>query len=533
MVTRFMNRLFVVFLTLVSLISCSGGVERNKPAVGKVRTPWHFTADGYPAHVHLTWSENVGSTYDIYRAGNSGKFVHCAQVSGGEYMDFSIGKSEKSREYTYRICPSGFPVDSASAFEVKAEVPAACDSVLLDMVQKYTLRYFVDFAHPKTGLARERSNDLNGDIVTTGGTGFGLMAMIAGVERGFVPREKVLQIIGKTVTFLEECEKFHGAWAHWYDGDSGKTFSFSQYDNGGDIVETAFLVEGLLTVRQWLADSDDPAEKELAERCDKLWKGVEWDWYTRGEDALYWHWSKDHGWKMNHKIRGFDETFIAYVLGVSSPTHPISPKVYETCYKDSPVYFNGKEYYGIRLDLGMEYGGPLFFTHYSFIGMDPRALNVDGFDLYERNKAHSLIHYRYAIDNPKGHAGLGADLWGFTSSEDPLVGYTSHHPNTDAENGTVSPTAAVSSIVYTPEESLGVIRHLYYDLGSKVFGKYGFYDAYNPSMVDGQQVVKTFLAIDQGPQVGMIENYRSGLLWDLFMTAPEIQNGLERLGFTK
>ena len=198
--------------------------------------PWNISAEGYPAHVHLNWINNVGSTYDVYRANKSGKFVHCAQVNGNEYMDFSIGKSDQSREYTYRICPTGYPVDSASVFEVKAQVPAACDSVLLDMVQKYTLKYFVDFAHPQTGLARERSNDLNGDIVTTGGTGFGLMAIIAGVERGFVPREKGLQIIEKTVTFLEKCEKFHGAWAHWYDGDTGKTFSFSKYDDGGDIV---------------------------------------------------------------------------------------------------------------------------------------------------------------------------------------------------------------------------------------------------------------------------------------------------------
>lgn len=526
-----MTKIIVALLGIVSAISCVG--SRATDVCNKVRVPYPIEAEGYPAHVHLKWNDNIGSTYDIFRASTSGKFVKCAEVTGNDYMDFSIGKSDDSRTYTYRICPSGFPVDSAAAFEVKAEVPAASDSALLDMVQKYTLKYFVDFAHPHTGLARERSNDINGDIVTTGGTGFGLMAVIAGVERGFISREKGLDVIGKTVKFLEECEKFHGAWAHWYDGDTGKTFSFSKYDNGGDIVETAFLVEGLLTVRQWLRDSQDASERSLAERCDKLWKGVEWDWYTRGEDALYWHWSKDYGWKMNHKIRGFDETFITYVLGVSSPTHPIDPGIYESCYKDSPVYFNGKDYCGVRLDLGMDFGGPLFFTHYSFLGLDPRALNVDGFNLYDRNKAHSLIHYNYAIENPKEHKGLGADLWGFTSSDDPLVGYTSHHPNTDAENGTVSPTAAVSSIVYTPEESLAVIRHLYYDLGEKVFGKYGFYDAYNPSMVEGQQVVRSFLAIDQGPQVAMIENYRTGLLWDMFMTCPEIRNGLGKLGFTK
>ena len=513
------------------MISCAGNTSEIQ--TGNARIPYPMSASGYPAHVHLKWNDNIGSTYELYRADDSGKFQKVTETSSNEYMDFSVGRADASREYSYRICPKGFPVDSAAKFEVKASVPAATDSVLLDMVQEYTLRYFTDFAHPHTGLARERSNDRNGDIVTTGGTGFGLMSLIVGAERGFISKERSVKIIEKTVTFLENCEKFHGAWAHWYDGDTGKTFSFSKYDDGGDIVETAFLVEGLLAVRQWLADSADAREKDLSQRCDKLWKGVEWDWYTRGTDSLYWHWSKNHGWKMNHRIKGFDETFIAYVLGVSSPTHPFSPDVYYACYPKSTYYYNGKEYYGIKLDLGMELGGPLFFTHYSYLGLDPKVLDVHGSNLFERNRAHTLIHYNYAIDNPKGHKGFGADLWGFTSSDDPLVGYTSHHPGTEAENGTVSPTAAISSIVYTPEESLGMIRHLYYDLGEKVFGKYGFYDSYNPSMAEGQQVVKSHLAIDQGPQVVMIENYRSGMIWDIFMTCPEIQEGLRKLGFTK
>ena len=523
-----MNRYLVAILGLMMAVSCE-----NKKQIQQARIPSPIQAEGHPAHVHLRWNDNNGATYHIYKADEAGKFKKCATVSDNEYMDFSIGQADQTRTFTYRICPAGYPVDSAAAFETKAQVPIANDSTLLDMVQAYTLRYFTDFAHPHAGLARERSNDRNGDIVTTGGTGFGLMALIAGAERGFITKERALGIIEKTLSFLESCERFHGALAHWYDGDNGKTFSFSQYDNGGDIVETAFLVEGLLTVRQWLSSSTDATEKKIAARCDKLWKEVDWNWYTRGEDALYWHWSKDHGWKMNHKIRGFDETFITYVLAVSSPTHPIDPNIYETCFKDSPIYFNGKEYYGIKLDLGMEYGGPLFFAHYSFLGLDPRALTVDSINMYERNRAHALIQQRYAIDNPKKHKDLGANLWGFTSSDDPLVGYCSHHPGTQDENGTVSPTAAISSIVYTPEESLAFMRHLYYDLGEKVFGKYGFYDAYNPSMVEGQQVVKSFLTIDQGPQIVMIENLRSQLLWNLFMTAPEVQKGLKKLGFTK
>ena len=397
------------------------------------------------------------------------------------------------------------------------------DEELLDTVEKATIGYFTDFADRSTGLARERNNDTNGRIVTTGGSGFGMMAVIAGAERGYYSPEEGVDRIRKMVESLEKMERFHGAWAHWYDADSMQPFHFSEFDDGGDLVETAFLVQGLLTARQWLQRRNP----KLAARCDQLWQDVEWDWYTRGTDSLYWHWSKNYEWKMNHRITGYDETLITYILAASSPTHPITRQCYEASYKSSSYYFNGKPYYGIVLPLGMEYGGPLFFCHYSFLGLDPRGLR-DGFvNYFERNKAHTLIHRAYAIDNPKHHKGLGKDLWGFTSSDDPDVGYSSHHPGTPEENGTVSPTAAVSSIVYTPEESMQVMRKLMRVPG--MFGPYGFYDAYNPSREPA--VLDHYLAIDQGPQAVMIENYRSGLLWKLFMSAPEVQEGLKKLGF--
>ncbi len=406
------------------------------------------------------------------------------------------------------------------------------DDALLDTIERITSRYFTDFINPNNGLARERTNrDHYGDIVTTGGTGFGMMAIVAAAERQYIPREQAVAQLDNITRFLDRVERFHGAWAHWYASDTEQVYPFSPYDDGGDIVETAFLTEGLLVVRQWLQDSEVETERIVAQRADKLWKEIEWDWYTQGTDSLYWHWSKNYGWKMNHRIKGFDECLITYVLAAASPTHPIARKVYEACYKNSPYYYNGKSYYGIPLPLGMEYGGPLFFTHYSWMGLDPHGLTDGEVNYFERNRAHALIHYNYALENPKGHAGYGANLWGFTSSDDPLVGYCSHHPGTPDENGTVSPTAAVASIVYTPEQSMAVIRHLYEDLGEQVFGEYGFYDAYNPSLAPEKQVVPHYLAIDQGPIVVMIENYRSGLIWNLFMQAPEVHVGLERLGF--
>lgn len=406
------------------------------------------------------------------------------------------------------------------------------DDALLDTIERTTSRYFTDFINPNNGLARERANwDFYGDVVTTGGTGFGMMAIVAAAERQYIPREQAVAQLDNITRFLDRVERFHGAWAHWYASETEQVYPFSPYDDGGDLVETAFLTEGLLVVRQWLQDSEVEAERAVAQRADKLWREVEWSWYTQGTDSLYWHWSKNHGWKMNHRIKGYDECFITYVLAAASPTYPIERKVYEACYKNSPYYYNGKEYYGIRLPLGMEYGGPLFFTHYSWLGLNPHGLTDGEVNYFDRNRAHALIHYHYALENPKGHAGYGANLWGFTSSDDPLVGYCSHHPGTPDENGTVSPTAAVASIVYTPEESMAVIRHLYEDLGKQVFGEYGFYDAYNPSLAPEKQVVPHYLAIDQGPIVAMIENYRSGLIWNLFMQAPEIHVGLERLGF--
>lgn len=521
------NKKIILITLLVLIIGASSAKDMN------YIVPSGMKATAYPAHNELIWNNKTGFIYEIYRSTNDGKkFVKCAETCTDFYLDFHGKMADPNINFVYRILPKGLNVKSTDAakFELKTQGIPATDEALLDMTQSYTTRYFYDFAEPVTGMARERSNDVNGEIVTTGGTGFGIMALIAGAERNYFSRNDAYKTIHKIVSFLEKTERFHGAWAHWYDAETGKPFSFSKYDDGGDLVETAFLTQGLLTAREYFKNGNSN-ETELAGRITNLWETIEWSWYTQGTDSLYWHWSKNYGFKMNHRIKGFDETMITYVLAASSPTFPIKAKVYESCYKQSTYYYNGKSYYGIKLDLGMEYGGPLFFTHYSFLGLNPNGLTDNNTNYFERNRAHALIHRAYAIDNPKKHSGYGANCWGFTSSDDPIVGYTSHHPGTNDENGTISPTAALSSIVYTPEESMQVLRHLYFDTGKKTFGKYGFYDAFNPGLVEGQQVVKSYLAIDQGPIAVMIENYRTGLLWKLFMQNKEIHQGLERLGF--
>ncbi|MDP4270663.1 MAG: glucoamylase family protein [Bacteroidota bacterium] len=493
--------------------------------------PKSLKATGYDAHVEINYENTAGFCYIVYLSTDNGlHFQKRAENNTGFFLDFP-GKSIKNQKLIYRVIPKGMSVTGkdAAKFECSVSTHAFSDEQLIDMVQRYTTRYFFDFAHPDCGMARERSNDIHGDIVTTGGTGFGIMALVAGAQRNYFSREQAFSKIEQIVSFLEKVDRYHGAWAHWYNGNTGKVYNFSQYDDGGDLVETAFLTQGLLTARQYFTGGTDK-EKALSSRITQLWEDIDWNWYTDGTDSLYWHWSKNYGFRMRHRIKGFDETMITYVLAASSPTHPIRPEVFN-CWRTSDYYFNGKSYFGIPLSLGMNYGGPLFFTHYSYLGLNPSGLSNKDADIWERNRAHVLIHRAYAISNPKNYKGYGANCWGFTSSDDPLVGYTSHHPGTPDENGTISPTAALSSLPYAPQEVLPVFRHFYYDLGAVLLGRYGFYDAFNLNLVQGQQVVHSYLAIDQGPIAVMIENYRSGLIWKLFMQNDEINNGLKRMGF--
>jgi len=521
-----LKKLFIIYCLVLGYSSSIAG---NMNYV----VPLDIKAHAYPAHTELSWQNRSSFVYEIYRSTDSGQtFTKSGETNTGSYLDFFEKPVSIEQTFTYRILPKGLIVDNKDAikFEVSVQVIPVSEDALLDMTQRYTTRYFYDFAQPQTGFARERNNDINGDIITTGGTGFGIMALIAGVERGYFSRLEAFGKIEKIVGFLEKSERFHGAWAHWYDAATGKVFNFSKYDNGGDLVETAFLTQGLLTAREYYRNGNEN-EDTLVKRITKLWETIEWNWYTKGTDSLYWHWSKDYGFKMDHRIKGFDETLITYVLAASSPTYPIERSVYDNCYKVSDYYFNGKSYYGIKLNLGMEYGGPLFFTHYSFLGLNPHGLRDGNTDYFEQNRSHALIQVEYAKDNPQKYSGYGENCWGFTSSDDPITGYSSHHPGTKDENGTISPTAAISSIVYTPKESIAALTHFYLDRGRQLFGKYGFYDSFNSTLVEGQQVVHSYLAINQGPIAVMIENYRSGLLWKLFMQNPEIYMGLKKLGF--
>jgi hypothetical protein len=403
------------------------------------------------------------------------------------------------------------------------------DSALLDVVQKQTFRYFWDFAHPVSGMARERSNvsaAYGHETVTTGGTGFGIMSIIVAVERKWISRDTAAKLLLKMVKFLVKSPSYHGAFPHWMDGATGQTIPFSRKDDGGDLVETSYLFQGLLCARQYF-NADNPIERGIRQRIAWMWEDIEWNWYTQGQEVLYWHWSPNNGWAMNFPVRGFNECMIMYMLAASSPNerYQVSSAVYHRGWAISDFFKNGKEFYGIKLPLGFDYGGPLFFSQYSFLGLDPRGLKDRYADYWEQNKNHTLINREHCIRNPNKFKGYGENCWGLTAS-DTYTGYDAHSPTND--NGTITPTAALSAFPYTPEYSMKALRHFYYDLGDKIWSEYGFTDAFNETK---SWYAKSHLAIDQGPIIVMIENYRTGLLWKLFMSCPEIQIGLKKLGF--
>jgi hypothetical protein len=443
---------------------------------------------------------------------------------------YRTGKTAASRKPARAVAARKARASTASKHpKALAKLP---DDALLDAVQRQTFRYFWDAAHPVSGLAYDRRSSARGarnsidDPVAVGGTGFGVMALIVAVERGWVTRAAALQRLDCMLGLLLRARCYHGAFPHFMNGRTGETVTFGRKDDAADLVETSLLMMGLLAARQYFA-GDEPEEASVRARISTLWNEVEWDWFTQGgRDVLYWHWSPYNGWAMNHEIRGWNECLITYVLAASSLRYPVAPEVYHRGFAVGDGFANGKPWYELELPLGMAYGGPLFFTHYSFCGLDPRGLSDRYADYWSQNVQHVRINRAHCIANPGKFSGYGESCWGLTASDDP-GGYSAHAPDND--NGTISPTAALASMPYAPAEALAALRFFLDRHGKRVWRDLGFVDAFCEAQ---KWYADTFLAIDQGPIIVMIENHRTGLLWNLFMAVPEVRAGLLRLGFS-
>ncbi len=510
-------------------------------------SPENVRAVGYDRHVEVRW-DPVNSTllarYVIYRALDGQKFEPVGiQLPGtNRYEDF-LGRSGVTAQYRVGVSDWNYQTTSQST-QVTAQTREFSDDELLTMLQEACFHYYWDGADPQSGMTRE---NIPGDdrIVATGASGMGVAALIVGVDRGFITRTQGLERMVKIVNFLEHAERYHGAWSHFMDGSTGRTMPvFGMFDNGGDLVETSFLMEGLLAAREYFRGKSD-AERDLYLRISQLWESVEWDWYRGPQpgDYLYWHWSREWAWQIQHPLIGFNEVMITYLLAMASPSHGVSADMYYSGWAsqgqrgisyrvgssgniNGDHYSNGHTYYGIKLDVGVGTGGPLFFTHYSYFGFDPHRLH-DRFtsSYFENNRNIALIDRAYCIANPEHFKGYGPSAWGLTASDGP-DGYVPHAPDENDDRGTITPTGALASFPYTPEASMAAFKHYYRDLGGQLWDVYGPRDAYNA----GQDWVSLiYMGLNQAPIVVMIENYRTGLVWKNFMANPEIEGMLHKL----
>lgn len=516
----------LVWILFVMISYFQIGIEAQVDIVAPV-VPQGVQAFGYEKNVDVEWynnSETDLAGYKIYKWNGTQYNFYTTVSKEKSYLSLNVGTLGVS--YSFKL--SAYDLsgnESVLSDSVDAITHTMADEEFLDMVQRSTFRYFYDYGHPVSGLSRERLG--SGETVTSGGSGFGLMALLVGVERGYITREQGVERMLKILNFLKNnAAKFHGAFSHWLNGSTGTVIPFGQYDDGGDLVETSFMIQGILTVRQYFNEVNTD-EEQIRNLCTEIWEGVEWSWYRRVSfsNYLYWHWSPNYGWQINFRLIGWMETMITYMLSIASPTYSVPASLFHDGWASSN-YTNSNSYYGYRLWVGPNYGGPLFFAHYSFLGFDPRDKKDVYCNYFENNKHHTLINRAYCIANPYSHPGYGENNWGLTASDEPN-GYSAHAPYSN-DNGTITSTAAISSMPYTPTESIEALKNFYRTYGSNVWGEYGFKDAFNPSQ---NWFASSYIAIDQGPIIVMIENYRSGLLWEKFMANPEIRPMLDSIGF--
>ena len=509
--------------------------------------PSNVRAVGYDRHVEIEWDAvepPALARYVIYRSldGNNFSPVGIQLPGVHRYEDF-LGKAGVQAQY--KVAASDWHYRQSAYSDVaSASTRELTDDELLTMLQKACFHYYWEGADPHSGMTRE---NIPGDdrVVATGASGFGIMALMVGVDRGFITREQGVRRLTTIVAFLEHAQRYHGAWSHYMDGNTGRTMPvFGMYDNGGDLVETSFLMQGLLAARQYF-HGPGASEQSLYRGITELWETVEWDWYreTPSSDFLYRHWSPQWSFQIHHPLIGFNEVMITYLLGIASPTHSVPATLYYSGWAgqsdraityregwsgstDGNHYENGHTYYGIKLDVGVGPGGPLFFTHYSFMGFDPHSLH-DRFtnSYFDNNRNITLINRAYSITNPKHFAGYGPNAWGLTASDGP-DGYVAQAPDEADDRGTITPTGALASFPYTPEASMAAFKHYYRDLGNRMWDIYGLRDAFNQN---ADWISPIYMGLNQAPIVVMIENYRSGLVWKNFMSNPEIGIMLKRL----
>jgi hypothetical protein len=506
------------------LLALAGLGAAHAPNQKPIAVPRNLMTGSRQLSVNLQWEAVAGSMgYEVQRsAAPLGPFKtlrnNLQQLTiYNDFLDEAATNYYRVRSIQTNNEGHVLPSDWSRPIEGSSE--ALNREKLITDVQRASFDYFYLYAHPASGLARASARR-DPDICAIGASGMGLFNLGVGIERGFITRQEGADVTLKELRFLsQKADRFHGAFPHFINGETGRVIPFSKYDDGADIVETAFLMEGVLFAREYFSLTNSE-ETEIRGLADGLWRGVEWNWFVNQSSpipAMIWHWSPRYGWKKNLFILGFNECQIVYVLALGSPTHPIKPECYWKGW-ESGNYAAESTQFGIHVELGgcSDVGPPLFMAHFSYLGLDPHALVFNGQSYFDHFRNFCLVQNRYAESRSKVHKGYGV-LWGITASAGP-DGYRAFAPGL-RDNGTLAPTASLSSMPYVPAESYSCLLEMYQKYGSQLWGPFGLYDAFNFSR---NWVSKTYLCIDEGPIAPMIENYRTGLCWKTFMKAAEI-----------
>ena len=442
-----------------------------------------------------------------------------------------IGKAGVTRYYRVRSLDPETDESSSWSNIVSATTTDFDRDGFLTEVQEAGFRYFYNYAYPGSHLPREgikAEDSWDPEAISAVSTGMYFFNIAVGIERGFITRKQGARHVEVAIDFLAgPTERFFGAYPHWIDGNTGAVREFSPTDNGADMVETAIIAQGLIFAREYF-DQENARERHIRATADELWKAIEWDKFIKQpENVMIWHWSPDHGFS-NLPIVGFHEAEICYILGVASPTFPIAADTYwDGWVGQNPEYFNHRSVPGIdgplELTLGWDYGKPMFTMHYSYMGLDPRQVPLKDGNKFDEFTRQTEANRQYALLNTNKWKDYDT-YWGLTASLTP-DGYRAHTPVTN-DNGTIAPTAALSSIPYLPDPVIELIAAMYLNKGKELWGPFGFYDAFNPTR---DWTAEGYIGIDVGPIAPMIENYRSGKLWEAFMQAPEVRQAIDAI----
>ena len=512
------------------------GIEREAGGPELPDAPSDIVIEAGDESVVLRWTRTIRTGgYHVYRQADAETPFERLTENPTIEPNFVDLTAENGETYSYVVRSVGLTGllggDSAS---LEATPLAESEDVFIDFVAELAFDYFWDEANPANGLVKDRSTQTSAASIAA--VGFGLSAITVGIDRGWITREEGRTRVLNTLRFFRNCPQsdatsnvcgYRGFFYHFLNMQTGHRAGTTELST----IDTALLLGGVLHAREYFSE-ENADEAEIRTLADAIYDRVEWDWAANRPPLVTLGWKPEQEFAIcNGNLcdwRGYNEAMILYILGLGSSTHPLPDGAWDawTASYDS--------------DWGTFYGytflsfPPLFGHQYSHLWVDFRGIQDDymrgkGIDYFENSRRATLANRAYSIDNPNSYPNYGPDEWGLTASDDPF-GYRAHGaPPAQADNGTITPTAAGGSIAFTPDESRAALRNFYQSYRPRIWGKYGLVDAYN---IRENWFDDVFLGIDQGPFVIMIENLRTESIWDAFMQNEDVQRGLARAGFT-